>query len=165
MGSRDERVDAYIARAQPFARPILTRLRALVHEGCPTVEETMKWGLPHFQYEGMLCMMAAFKAHATFGFWHGEHLLGASSRNAEAMGDFGRITSVDDLPAKGRIVALVRAAMKLNERGVKRTPRDRDRVDGRGEAAELEVHAALTVAPRPLGHSMAGRPAPPEPAL
>ena len=39
--STDPRVDAYIAKSAPFARPILRRIRELVHEGCPDVEETL----------------------------------------------------------------------------------------------------------------------------
>lgn len=123
MAQRDQRVDDYIAKAQPFARPILTRLRATVHEACPGVAETIKWRMPSFEYRGMLCHMAAFKQHCVFGFWKGEQLLGASSRNAEAMGDFGRLTSVDDLPSRARLKDLVNQAMRLNEAGVTRTPR------------------------------------------
>lgn len=123
MPNEDERVGAYIAKARPFARPILKHLRAVVHDACPEIEETIKWGAPHFDHHGMLCMMAAFKQHCTFGFWKGELLLGAKSRNAEAMGDFGRIATLADLPAKSRLKSLVRAAMKLNEAGVKRVAR------------------------------------------
>src|SRR3954453_23476000 len=90
MGSRDPRIDQYIARAPDFARPILTHLREVVHAACPEVEETMKWNFPHFQYRGMLCGMAAFKAHCTFGFWKGALVLGKSEATDEkAMGQFG----------------------------------------------------------------------------
>ncbi len=68
MGSRDPRVDAYIAKSAPFAKPILTRIRKAVHKGCPDVQETMKWSVPHFDYKGMLCGMAAFKQHCTLAF-------------------------------------------------------------------------------------------------
>ncbi len=62
-------VDSYIARAQPFARPILEHLRALVHEGCSGVEETIKWGRPFFEFKGeILGNMSAFKQHCSFGF-------------------------------------------------------------------------------------------------
>lgn len=124
MPAADPRIDAYIEKAQPFAQPILRHLRALVHEACPDVEETIKWGMPHFGYQGgMMCSMAAFKAHCAFGFWHSDALLGARSRNAEAMGDFGRITALADLPSRTRITTLVKRAMKLNETGVKRAAR------------------------------------------
>lgn len=124
MAKKDPRIDAYIAKAQPFAKPVLRHLRRLVHEACPETEETIKWSFPHFDYRGqMLCAMASFKAHMSFGFWKGSQLLGASSKNAEAMGDFGRITSLESLPSDARIKALVKAAMKLNDEGVKRVVR------------------------------------------
>ena len=61
--------DAYIKAAAPFAQPILKHLRELVHKACPEVEETIKWGFPHFDYKGIMCSMAAFKNHCAFGFW------------------------------------------------------------------------------------------------
>ena len=64
------KVDAYCAKVQPFAQPILAHLRALVHKACPEVEETIKWSRPFFQYRGaILCNMSAFKEHCSFGFW------------------------------------------------------------------------------------------------
>lgn len=121
MGKKDPRVTAYIAKAQPFARPILKRLRALVHETCPKTEETLKWSMPTFMYAGeMLCGFAAFKAHATFGFWKGSLILDAEGRKVEdAMGQFGRLTSLADLPSKAVLAGYIRKAMKLNEAGVK----------------------------------------------
>lgn len=130
MGTRDPRVDVYIERSAPFARPILAHLREVVHDACPDVEETMKWSFPHFMYEGMLCSMAGFKQHCAFGFWKGGLVLGATGKSAEAMGSFGRITALSDLPSKGKLRAYVRKAMALNEAGVtarppKRAPRKR----------------------------------------
>jgi hypothetical protein len=125
MGRRDPRIDAYIAKAPEFARPILTRLRELVHEGCPEVEETLKWRMPSFQYHGILCGMAAFKAHATFGFWKGALFVDPDGRDPRAaMGEFGRLTSVRDLPAKRVLLGYVKQAMALNEAG-KAVPRVR----------------------------------------
>src|SRR5438105_15668880 len=98
---KDRRVDAYIARAQPFARPILEHVRALVHAACPDAAETIKWGMPAFDYNGPLCGMAAFQAHCTFGFWKHKLIPGLADVRAEkAMGQFGRIASLRDLPAK-----------------------------------------------------------------
>ncbi|HEY4658429.1 MAG TPA: YdeI/OmpD-associated family protein [Gemmatimonadaceae bacterium] len=119
MGTRDPRIDAYIARARPFARPILTQLRAVVHAACPDVEETLKWSSPAFMYKGMLCGMAAFKEHATFGFWkHALILKKADDKWNDAMGSFGRLTSVKDLPSSAALTAHVRKAMALNDAGV-----------------------------------------------
>lgn len=122
MGTRDPRVDVYIAKQQEFAKPILAHIRDVVHAACPEVEETLKWSSPHFMYKGgMMCGMAGFKAHAIFGFWKGKLIDGVSpNRNGggEAMGNFGKLTSVKDLPSKAAMTALIKQAMKLNEEGV-----------------------------------------------
>ena len=118
MGTRDPRIDAYIAKSADFAQPILEHIREVVHAACPTVEETMKWSFPHFMYNGMLCSMASFKAHCSFGFWKGA-LLFDSARDREAMGQFGRITKISDLPPKKELMAYVKNAMKLNDEGAK----------------------------------------------
>lgn len=151
MAQRDQRVDDYIAKAPPFARPILIHLRAVVHDACPDVAETIKWRMPSFEYGGMLCHMAAFTRHCVFGFWKGEQLLGASSRNAEAMGDFGRLTSVDDLPSRARLKDLVKQAMRLNEVGVARTPR-RTAAKKKTVRVPADLRAALTRNKRAAEH-------------
>jgi uncharacterized protein YdeI (YjbR/CyaY-like superfamily) len=95
---RDPRIDAYIAKAQPFARPILEKIRERVHAVVPDCEETLKWSAPAFTRGGAnLIIMAAFKAHAALNFWRGGEI-GEGSAKAGAMGQFGRLTSVDDLP-------------------------------------------------------------------
>jgi uncharacterized protein YdeI (YjbR/CyaY-like superfamily) len=118
MGKRDPRVDAYIAKAAGFAQPILTEIRETVHASCPDVEEEMKWSFPHFVYKGVLCSMAAFTQHAAFGFWKGSLVLGRG-KNADAMGQFGRITKRSDLPSKNILAGYIRKAAALNEQGVK----------------------------------------------
>ena len=124
MGKKDPRVDAYITKAAPFARPILKSIRETVHASCPDVEEAMKWSFPHFLYKGMLCSMASFKEHAALGFWKGSLVTGGP-RSADAMGHFGRLTKVSDLPSNKVLAAYVRKAAALNEQGVKvpRAPR------------------------------------------
>jgi len=119
MGSRDRRVDAYIAKSEDFAKPILKHLREIVHEACPEAEETMKWSFPHFDYKGMLCAMAAFKQHCTFGFWKGSLIVDGNGESLAAMGQFGRITAISDLPSKRVLAGYVRAAAKLNDEGIK----------------------------------------------
>jgi uncharacterized protein YdeI (YjbR/CyaY-like superfamily) len=120
MGKRDGRVDAYIARSAEFARPILARLREVVHEACPDVQETMKWSFPHFQYKGILCSMAGFKEHCAFGFWKGPLIVEKGDSEVEkAMGQFGRLTRLSDLPSKKVLIGYIKQAMKLNEDGVK----------------------------------------------
>jgi uncharacterized protein YdeI (YjbR/CyaY-like superfamily) len=143
MGTRDPRVDAYIARSAEFARPILTHLRDIVHSACPEVEETLKWNAPHFMYHGMLAGMSAFKAHCAFGFWRGSLVTGGDGGiETQAMGQFGRITSLRDLPPKREIAGYVKKAMQLNEAGVKARPRKHP------PRPELPVPAELTAALR-----------------
>jgi uncharacterized protein YdeI (YjbR/CyaY-like superfamily) len=126
MGTRDDRVDAYIARSADFARPILEHLREIVHAACPGVEETMKWSFPHFQYKGMLCSMAAFKEHCSFGFWKSSLILDKKSEAVEkGAGQFGRITAIANLPSKKALSGYIKEAMKLNETGVKPPARSR----------------------------------------
>ena len=120
MGTRDARVDDYIAKSAEFARPILTYLRDLVHANCPDVEETMKWSFPHFMYKGMMCSMASFKEHCAFNFWKSALIVEKGGTAVEeAMGQFGRITQLSDLPSKKVLSGYVKEAMKLNEAGVK----------------------------------------------
>jgi uncharacterized protein YdeI (YjbR/CyaY-like superfamily) len=110
--SRDPRIDAYIAKAQPFAQPILEHVRERVHAVVPDAEETLKWSMPSFVLNGKILLgMAAFKAHATVGFWRGQEL--GMERKADAMGQLGRLTSVDDLPKD--LDALIRKAAELTK--------------------------------------------------
>lgn len=119
MGKRDPRVDAYIERSAEFARPILGHIREVVHGACPGVEETIKWSFPVFTYHGILCNMAAFREHCTFGFWKAALVLGNAASDEPAMGQFGRITSLKDLPSKKVLAGYIRKAARLNEDGVK----------------------------------------------
>jgi uncharacterized protein YdeI (YjbR/CyaY-like superfamily) len=110
--SRDPRIDSYIAKAQPFAQPILNRVRERVHAVVPEAEETLKWSMPSFTLDGKILLgMAAFKAHATVGFWRGKEL--GISRKEGAMGQLGRLTSVDDLPPD--LDKLIREAAELTK--------------------------------------------------
>ena len=119
MPKKDARVDAYIAKAAPFARPILTKLRAAVHAAVPDAEESLKWSMPSFGTNGrILCQMAAFKEHAVFGFWHKgmTPVLGewGAAREGEAMGRFGRLGSEKDLPPAKTLRAWLVKARELN---------------------------------------------------
>jgi uncharacterized protein YdeI (YjbR/CyaY-like superfamily) len=125
---KDKRIDAYISKAQDFARPVLNHIRAIVHKACPDVEETMKWSFPHFDYKGeMMCSMASFKQHCAFGFWKAALLEDKKNviekTEREAMGHFGRITSVKDLPSDRVFISLIKQAMKLNDEGIKLPPK------------------------------------------
>ncbi len=120
MPNKDPRVDAYIEKSADFAKPVLTHLRKLVHKASPNISETVKWGMPAFDYKGIVCGIAAFKEHCTFGFWK-QSLLDYDGFSTEktAMGSFGRITSKKDLPPDDVLIKLVQQAVELNENGVK----------------------------------------------
>jgi uncharacterized protein YdeI (YjbR/CyaY-like superfamily) len=129
MPTKDPRIDAYIERAADFAKPILKHIRRLVHTGCPKVEETLKWQHPAFVYKGILCGMAAFKQHCALTFWKGKLMLkGDKKAGDQAMGQFGRITSLLDLPAEKVLLGYVKEAARLNEEGVKLPSRSKPRV-------------------------------------
>ncbi|MEO8573610.1 MAG: YdeI/OmpD-associated family protein [Pyrinomonadaceae bacterium] len=120
MPTVDPRVDAYIEKSADFAKPILIHIRKLVHKACPDIQETMKWSFPHFDYKGTVCSVAAFKQHCAFGFWK-QPLLEQEAFPAEktAMGSFGRIISIKDLPADKVMIGLIHQAVELNEKGIK----------------------------------------------
>jgi len=120
MATTDPFVDEYIEKAKDFAKPILHHIRSLVHAACPDVVETKKWSFPHFDYKGMMCSMASFNEHCAFGFWK-QSLLEDAAFPAEktAMGSFGRIKTLADLPDDATMKKLIHDAMKLNDDGVK----------------------------------------------
>src|SRR5579871_944557 len=124
MGKKIPQVDAYIAKSQDFAKPILTHIRDVVHKACPDVEEAIKWGMPFFMYNGkMMCMMSGFKQHAAMGFYKAslmsdpELMANASSENS--MGHVGRMESIKDMPSDKKLTAWIKEAMKLNEERAK----------------------------------------------
>ena len=144
MPTTDRRVDAYIAKSASFAQPILSHLRDLVHKAVPDVVETIKWGFPNFEHHGVMCNVAAFKEHCTFGFWKASLMSDPAKilgeRNLKAMGHFGRITSLKDLPPDKVLIAYMKEAARLNEDGVKAPPRRK------AAKKELTIPNDLTVA-------------------
>ena len=111
--SPDPRIDAYIAKTQPFARPILEKVRERVHAVLPNVEEGVKWGMPAYLSGGKILLMTpAFKAHAALNFWRGQEI-GDGEPKAGAMGQFGKITSADELPPDRELDKLIREAADL----------------------------------------------------
>jgi uncharacterized protein YdeI (YjbR/CyaY-like superfamily) len=144
--SRDPRIDAYIAKAPPFAQPILAHVRDRVHAALPAAEETMKWSAPAFTLDGkILLIMATFKAHAALNFWRGQEI-GDGSAKAGAMGQFGRLTSLEDLPPDAELDSLIREAAELS----KSAPEPRKSKSAPKPAPEFhpEFAAALTKAPK-----------------
>jgi len=126
MEKHDKRIDIYIENSADFARPILIHIRELVHRVAPEVSETIKWSFPHFEYKGTVCHMAAFKQHCTFGFRKASLLPDPhnilNGENSSAMGQFGRITTLSDLPSDAILELYLKNAILLNETGVKLSP-------------------------------------------
>ena len=148
MPKIDPRVDAYMAALPDFARPIMEHLRALVHQACPDVEETWKWSFPNFKYHGaMLCHMAAFKKHCAFGFWKAAIMQDPSgvlsTTERSGMGHLGKIERLEDLPSDKVLLALIKAAAKLNDDNIKvaRAPKPTA-----AEKSALEIPQILTEA-------------------
>ena len=145
--TRDTRVDSYIARQADFARPILEHLREAVHAACGQVEEAIKWGMPAFLYRGrILANMAAFKAHASFGFWRSGGAIGETGSERDAMGQFGRLTSLADLPAPAKLDEMIGKAMAMIDSGP--APRPRRQTPRPELPVPAELKAALDVNPR-----------------
>ena len=144
--SRDPRIDSYVAKAAPFARPILEKIRCRVHAAAPRAEETLKWGAPAFTIDGkILLIMAAFKAHAALNFWRGQELRGeAASR--DAMGQFGKLQSVGDLPPDGEFDAMIRRAADLARQAP--APRQTKHAPKPAPAMHPQFAAALAAAPK-----------------
>ena len=119
MPSADPRVDAYVAKSADFAKPILTRVREMVHAACPDVQETIKWGSPFFDYKGqMMCAIAAFKQHCALIFWKASLIEELPPNGDKSRGSFGRITSLKELPTKTQFNGFIKSAMKLNDAGI-----------------------------------------------
>lgn len=150
MSERDPRLDAYIARSAAFARPLLSHLRALVHEACPAAQETIKWGMPTFMHaDTILCHMAAFKQHVAFGFWRHALVLDEATK-PEGMGSLGKLRGPRDLPSDRQLAAWIRKAARVNEADAdqavaRKPPVSRavpDLPPGLRDAFGLEEHAA-----------------------
>ncbi|WP_183556849.1 YdeI/OmpD-associated family protein [Mucilaginibacter sp. SP1R1] len=127
MEQYDARVDAFIEKQAEFAKPILEYIRRVVHEASPLIGETIKWGMPFFDYKGPVCHMAAFKQHCAMGFWRSSLILDAygvlNPSEETAMGSFGRITAIDNLPSKDILIDYIQQGIALNEKGVKAHPK------------------------------------------
>jgi uncharacterized protein YdeI (YjbR/CyaY-like superfamily) len=122
MEQYDARVDDYIENAATFAQPILRHIRNVVHAASPLITETIKWGMPFYEYKGQVCHMAAFKEHCAFGFWRASSLddpQGLLKIGDATAGSFGRINTLADLPADETIKHFVLLVIEKNASGKK----------------------------------------------
>ncbi len=144
--SRDPQIDAYIANAAPFAQPILEKARERVHAALPDAQEAIKWSMPAYTVGGRIVLItAAFKAHAALNFWRGQELE-SSHASVGAMGQFGKLKGVEDLPSDAELDRLLRDAAEL----AKAAPTPRKTKHQPKPAPELhpEFAAALKEAPK-----------------
>ena len=144
--SREPRIDAYIAKAQPFARPILEHVRERVHAVLPDVEEAIKWSMPAYTVGGKIVLItAAFKAHLALNFWRGQELE-TSHSSVGAMGQFGKIKSLDELPPETELDKLIRDAAELAKNAP--APRKAKHEPKPAPTMHPEFAAALSKAPK-----------------
>lgn len=125
MNNLNKKVDDYIAKSEPFAKPILEHLRAIIHETCPDVGEDIKWGTPHYSYKGdHLCMLGSFKNHCSFSIYKAEFLkdekIAASVKAGKKFGYMDKVKSVSELPSTETLISLIKEAMSINEQGIKK---------------------------------------------
>ena len=112
----------------------------MIHEGCPAATETIKWRFPFFEYHGVLCGLAAFKAHCSMFFWRDIDvgtLLEKPSTGDMRVGRLEKVTSLADLPKESVLLACVRAAVEQRDAPKSKTKR------ARKPAKELPVPADL----------------------
>jgi uncharacterized protein YdeI (YjbR/CyaY-like superfamily) len=144
--THNPKVDAYIAKSAPFAQPILEYLREIVHEAAPLAVEEIKWSRPFFVIDGVILgNISAFKSHCSFGLWGPEiaaKLRADGVHSAEGMGTFGKIASVEDLPARRKLLTYVHEAARKIATGERPVSFKRPRV----AKPEPEVPAILTAA-------------------
>src|ERR1700690_2653241 len=114
MPKKNPRVDAYIAQSADFARPILNRIRKLVHATRPGVEETLKWNSPFYEHKGILLATPAFKRHCALIFWKGRLFLGKDQKAT-----LRRLTTLSELPGDKILTGYIKKAVELNEAGIK----------------------------------------------
>jgi len=119
---RDPKIDLYIDNAQEFAQPILIYMRELIHEACPQVVESVKLGMPAFDYKGPLIVMGSFKKHMAINFWKAQLMADTENvfvNSGESMGTFGKVSSLQQLPSREVLLAYLYEAIELNENGIK----------------------------------------------
>ncbi len=116
--AKNPKVDAYIAKAAPFAQPILNAIRERVWASGVELEETLKWNSPSWTHEGkLLCGMGAFKAHCVFGFWHKDMQAELAKLGKSKVGVGGihreRLVDLSEVPSAAAMKKLMKKAAEL----------------------------------------------------
>jgi hypothetical protein len=114
-----QQIAKYIAGHADWRGSMLARLRKIIQEAAPELEEDVKWGVPVWSHQGLVCSIAAFKEHVKVNFFQGAGLkdpkrllnAGAESKTMRAID----LHEGDRIDAPG-LKVLVRAAVANNVR-------------------------------------------------
>jgi hypothetical protein len=71
-----QQIDKFIKDTPDWRGKQMARLRKLIHEAAPGVEEEWKWNTPVFTKKGMVCALGTFKTHVKVNFFKGASLKG-----------------------------------------------------------------------------------------
>ena len=120
---RNPKIDSYIDSAPEFAAPIIVHLRELAHRAFPKIEETIKWGMPHFEHKGLVFGIAAHKNYASVTFHKSNQLTDKhkifNMVGKSEMGALGKIKTLDDLPSDEILMEYILESIEVNKKGVK----------------------------------------------
>jgi hypothetical protein len=116
--SASRRIDARIGELDDWRGATLARLRSLIRQADPEVEEAWKWrGVPVWEHDGIICTGETYKAVVKMTFARGASLADpAGLFNSSLEGntrraiDFREGDSIDEAALK----ALIRQAVELN---------------------------------------------------
>ena len=116
--SPSELIDGRIRELGDWRGDLLARLRALIKEAEPDVEETWKWrGVPVWEHDGMICTGETYKDYVKLTFAKGASLDDPKGLfNSSLEGNTRRAIDIreDDTIDEGALKTLVRAAADLN---------------------------------------------------
>jgi uncharacterized protein YdhG (YjbR/CyaY superfamily) len=118
---RRPEVDAWFERYDNPMKPVVQRVREIVLEADPRVDECIKWQAPTFTYKGNLASFyPKSRAHASLMFHLGARIPGTFAR-LEGTGDTSRVMKIDTLDeaesARPELESIVRAWCDWRELG------------------------------------------------
>jgi hypothetical protein len=119
-----EQINTYISEQPEWQRRLLVRLRQLIHSANEEVEESWRWNGPHFDHDGIMIGMHAFKTCVSVWFHKGAllkdpHGLFKLSEKDEERGMRKYKVFEGETIQEKAFTDLVKQAVRLNESGVK----------------------------------------------
>jgi len=114
-------VDAWFERYDNPMKPVVQRIREIVLDTDPRIDETIKWQAPTFMYKGNIASFyPKSKDHASLMFHLGARIPG-SFAHLEGTGETSRIFKVAGLEdaerARPELESIVRAWCEWRDRG------------------------------------------------